>query len=171
MSRVIALPDEEATRRLGALLARHCPWQLPGERSVFLSGELGAGKTTLTAALFAACGVREDVRSPSYALVETYPFGERLGVHVDLYRLLDPAELEPLGLRDYLETNTLFVVEWPERGAGELPVPDLWLHLALAPSGRRCLLESRTDAGGRWLAAADTDLLSQNTSEIVGVSS
>lgn len=154
MSRAFALPDEQATQQLGALLGQHCPWSLPGERSVFFSGELGAGKTTLIAAILAACGVEESVRSPTYALLETYALGERLGVHVDLYRLEAASELEQLGLRDYLHTGTLLLVEWPERGVGELPVPDLWVRLSLAHPGRHCLTEARTTAGAQWLAAA-----------------
>ncbi len=149
------LRDEQATDRLGEALARHCPWQMPGARCLFLSGELGAGKTTLAAALLAEIGVRESVRSPTYALIETYPVGARLGVHVDLYRLQEASEVEQLGLRDYLHEGTLLLVEWPERAVSYLPRPDLWLHLSLAPPGRGFDLESHSEAGARWLAELD----------------
>ncbi len=151
MSRVWRLQDESATQRLGAALARHCPWQMPGARCLFLSGELGAGKTSLAAAVLAALGVQESVRSPTYALLETYPLGAHLGVHVDLYRLQAPAELEQLGLRDYLHPDALLLVEWPERALDYLPRPDLWVRLSSADPGRRCAIETHTPAGDDWL--------------------
>ena len=95
------LPAATDTMQLGALLAHACPWGAREPRLLFLSGELGAGKTTLAAGLLEALGVAEAVRSPSYTLIETYPLRLGLAVHVDLYRLQGPEELEPLGLRDY----------------------------------------------------------------------
>lgn len=149
----VFLPDGQATRAVGEALARHCPWSLPGARCVFLSGELGAGKTTLAAALLAACGVRESVRSPTYALIEVYPLDAHQGVHLDLYRLQDASELEQLGLRDYLHDGSLLLIEWPERGRGHLPPPDLWLQLSFEPQGRGCQLAAHTAAGAQWLAS------------------
>ncbi len=147
------LADARATQQLGESFGRHCPWTNDAARSLFLSGELGAGKTTLAAALLAAAGVREPVRSPSYALIEIYGIGSRLAVHVDLYRLRGAAELEQLGLRDYLQPETLLLIEWPEHGEPELPQPDLWLHLAIA-EGRVCRPQALSAAGEAWLAAA-----------------
>lgn len=119
---------------------------------MFFSGELGAGKTTLIAALLAACGVRETVRSPTYSLMELYVFGAHVGVHLDLYRLHGAGEIEQLGLRDYLQAGTLLLVEWPERADGQLPRPDLWLQLLAEQSGRCCRLHAASGAGERWLA-------------------
>lgn len=157
------LPARQQTERLGAALARSCPLELPGPRLLFLSGELGSGKTTLTAALLAALGVAEAVRSPTYALIELYGIERRaegaaprhgaLAVHVDLYRLHGPRELVHLGLRDYLNDETLLIVEWAERAGAELPAPDLWLHLEVAGQGRRCRVEARSAAGELWCAA------------------
>lgn len=158
MSAWLPLRDEHATRRLGAALARHCPWWLPGARSVFLSGELGAGKTTLIGALLAACGVRERVRSPSYSLIEIYEFGAHVGVHLDLYRLQGAEELEQLGLRDYLREGALLLVEWPERAGTQLPRPDLWLQLSPEGAGRRYSLDAPTAAGERWLREVSAEL-------------
>ncbi len=155
LSAVWTLTDVHATRRLGASLGRHCPWSTSGARCLFLSGQLGAGKTTLAAALLAALGVSEAVRSPSYALIEIYGLGARLAVHVDLYRLHGVEELEQLGLRDYLQSDTLLLIEWPEHGAGALPNADLWLHLELP--GARALPEAgeRPDAG-EWPGAGES---------------
>jgi tRNA threonylcarbamoyladenosine biosynthesis protein TsaE len=157
VSERLPLLDEAATRRLGAALARHCPWSMPAARCVLLSGELGAGKTTLIAALLAACGVRETVRSPTYSLIEVYGFGARVGVHLDLYRLHGAEELEQLGLRDYLHEGALLLVEWPERAEGKLPRPDLWLRLSSEGTGRSCRLDAHTAAGKAWLAELRRD--------------
>src|SRR5580698_7484899 len=97
--------------RLGAALGQTCSWDEHAPRLIFLSGELGAGKTTLAAAMLEALGATETVRSPSYALVETYALPAGLGVHVDCYRLSDAQEFEQLGLRDYFAARTLWLVE------------------------------------------------------------
>jgi len=146
------------TARLAAALAHGCPWGEPGPRLLFLSGELGAGKTTLAAALLAALGVAETVRSPSYALLETYPLRKGLAVHLDCYRLSDPRELEQLGLRDYFGPHTLWLVEWPEHAAAALPKPDLAVQLTVAADGRCAEIEAQTAAGADWLARVERSL-------------
>ena len=150
MSREWLLPDVEATQRLGASLARSLNWSERDARVVFLCGELGAGKTTLTAAALAAIGVTETVRSPSFSLIELYETTGGQAVHMDLYRLTDPAELEHLGLRDHLRGGTLLMIEWPERGAGWLPLPDLRVELLTVPQ-RSARIEAVTPAGRAWL--------------------
>ena len=89
------LPDPDATERLGAVLGGACPWDAPGPRLAYLSGQLGTGKTTLVAALLRGLGVREPVRSPSYALLELYPLVQGLAVHADCYRLGGAQDIEP----------------------------------------------------------------------------
>lgn len=140
------LDDAEATEALGACLAR----SLPERAVVYLHGDLGAGKSTLARALLRALGVTGAIRSPTYTLVEPYPLaagGQAL--HLDLYRIGNPGELEFLGL-DPQEAR-LWLVEWPERGQGALPPADLDIELAVEDDGRRCLLRARSDNGGRWL--------------------
>jgi tRNA threonylcarbamoyladenosine biosynthesis protein TsaE len=150
------LPSTSDTQRLGMALARSCSWDEQGPRLLFLSGELGAGKTTLAAALLQGLGVAEIVRSPSYALIETYRAHAGEAVHIDLYRLQGADELQQLGLRDYLNPRTLLLVEWPERAGTALPPPDLALRLetiaADGASGRRAAIEARSGAGETWLA-------------------
>jgi tRNA threonylcarbamoyl adenosine modification protein YjeE len=158
------LSSARATEGLGQALARHCPWNQDQPRLIFLSGELGAGKTTLAAALLQSLGVEESVRSPSYALIESYriPAGE--AVHIDLYRLHGAEELEQLGLRDYLNGHTLLLVEWPERAGGALPAPDLHVRLDTlegAMSGREARIEAPSGAGESWLRATLAALPSQ----------
>ena len=140
------LPDAAATETLGARLAQTLP-----ERAVIqLHGDLGAGKSTLARALLRALGVTGTIRSPTYTLVEQYalPVGG-LALHLDLYRIGNPGELEFLGL-DPAEAR-LWLVEWPERGQGGLPMADLDIRLAVAGAGRQCVLAPRTPVGRQWL--------------------
>lgn len=120
---------------------------------VFLSGELGAGKTTLARALLRALGHAGKVKSPSYGLLERYapPWG--VVCHLDLYRLSDPEELEFIGLRDLIEEDPLLLIEWPEHGAGVLPPPDLVIALTVCcPGGRDVALSGVSERARPRLA-------------------
>ena len=141
---------EGETEALGARLAR----TRPPEQTlavIFLSGELGAGKTTLARGFLRACGVVGAVRSPTYTLVELYALQGFTIVHADLYRLRDPAELDTLGLRDWAQPGHLWLIEWPERGAGHLPAPDLTIQLTIGRQAHALDLAAQSDLGERWL--------------------
>lgn len=141
------LPDTDATAALGAQLAQ----SLPAQAVVELHGDLGAGKSTLARALLRALGVTGTIRSPTYTLVEQYPLSTGgMALHLDLYRIGGPGELEFLGL-DAGEIR-LWLVEWPKRGQGALPVPDLQIHLEIEGNGRRCRLRPASPVGEAWLA-------------------
>lgn len=131
----VFLADADATETMGAALAR-CPG-LEQVRRIHLEGDLGAGKTTLVRGLLHALGHRGAVRSPTYTLLEPYEFPELTVLHLDLYRVADPEELENLGLREQSDARTLWLVEWPERGSGWLPPPDLQIVLDREGDGRR----------------------------------
>jgi tRNA threonylcarbamoyladenosine biosynthesis protein TsaE len=136
--------DEAAQLAWGAALAG-----VLGEVGglVCLYGDLGAGKTTLVRGLLRALGHAGPVRSPTYTLIETY---ETEGIrvhHLDLYRLADPEELEYLGIRDLFDDQSLVLVEWPERGRGLLPEPDLSIRIEVRGGGRLLRFEPST----RWL--------------------
>jgi len=122
---------------------------------VYLRGELGTGKTTLARGLLRGLGHTGKVRSPTYTLVEPYQVAQGTVYHLDLYRLGSPEELEWLGLRDMLGEQALLLVEWPERGAGVLPAPDLDIHIDYAGAGRVVNLQATTAAGERLLVALD----------------
>lgn len=147
MSHDRLLPDPDATESLAAALAR----TQPGRAVVYLEGELGAGKSTLARAWLRALGVTGAVKSPTYTLVERYPIPGGEAAHLDLYRLAGAAELDFLGLDDLAAEAGLWLVEWPERGAGSLPAPDLRLQLAAEGTGRRARLLAGTGAGRAWL--------------------
>jgi tRNA threonylcarbamoyladenosine biosynthesis protein TsaE len=151
----LILPDAAATRALGAALARVLRMCASDSFVIFLQGELGAGKTTLVGGLLAELGFRGPVRSPTYTLVEPYEFdGGRALHHVDLYRLATPSEVEPLGLRDLLGENAILLVEWPSKGAEQVPSADLSIGLIYEADGaqRRAALIPLTSKGGKLLA-------------------
>jgi len=104
---------------------------------VHLSGVLGAGKTTFVRAMLRSLGVQGAVKSPTYALIESYEVNLGMVVHLDLYRLEDPAELEFLGFRDLLEESALMLVEWPERGHDALPAADWQISIDYAAQRRQ----------------------------------
>lgn len=136
---------ESLGRRLAAMTA-------PGT-VVFLQGELGAGKTTVVRGFLRAWGVTAAVKSPTYTLVEPYSTVAGPVMHVDLYRLKDPQELECAGLRDHFNGETICLIEWPERGAGFLPAPDLHIQIDKQTGNTRLLtLTPKTIAGARIYA-------------------
>lgn len=132
------LPDETAQLAFGAALAGALAARPPGRCGlVTLSGDLGAGKTTLVRGLLRGLGHVGPVRSPTFTLLEPYEHLTPPVYHLDLYRVGDAEELEYLGLADLLTGDALLLVEWPERGAGVLPAADLAIRIAHAGSGRR----------------------------------
>jgi len=128
----ITLLNEQDTELLGSELWR----VLPDKGLVFLNGELGAGKTTLTRGVLRASGHKSAVKSPTYTLVEEYETPRGKFFHFDLYRVKDPEELEWIGIRDYLEQQCLCFIEWPELGKGYLPDPDIEITMKTEGDGR-----------------------------------
>jgi tRNA threonylcarbamoyladenosine biosynthesis protein TsaE len=117
------LPDSSATEGLGAALASAVLDAAPSRLVIYLEGELGAGKTALARAVLAGLGHAGRVPSPTYTLIEPYPLSSYRVLHIDLYRLRDPAELDDLGLADELGPGSLLLAEWPSRAAGACRPP------------------------------------------------
>ncbi len=139
----LTLSDEHATEAFGATLA-DC---LPDQCTVYLSGELGAGKTTLARGILRAIGYVGNVKSPTYAMVEPYEVNGRQVFHFDLYRLADPEELEYMGIRDYFQQQAIRLIEWPEKAGSHLGKADLHIRLSYADTQRVADLEAITKAG------------------------
>ena len=141
-----------ATQELGARLAGARPAELTAA-VLYLAGDLGSGKTTFARGFLHGCGVSEAVRSPTYTLLELYPAGALTLLHLDLYRLREPAELEALGLRDYARPGYLWLIEWPERGATRLPPADLKVAFLVTEAGHELEIAAASALGRAWLAA------------------
>ena len=150
MNDLLFLPDDNATRALGAALAGGIG---PGH-VLFLCGDLGSGKTTLVQGLIKALGFTGRVKSPTYSLVELYKLSRLNLYHFDFYRFEDRSEWADSGFREYFNQDSACIVEWPERAAGLLAPPDLEVRLEFSGSGRRARLTPHTACGRDWLAAA-----------------
>lgn len=127
----------EETEALGARLVADSLDVSKACQVVELRGELGSGKSTFARGVLRALGARGALKSPSYTLIEAYELPRVQVVHLDLYRLIDPEELEHLGLADYHQPGFLWLIEWPERGAGKLPAADLRFDFVVGEQGHR----------------------------------
>jgi tRNA threonylcarbamoyladenosine biosynthesis protein TsaE len=156
-SRHLLWPDEAATEAFAARLAR-----VPGlmNACIELHGSLGAGKTTLVRHLLRALGVAGRIKSPSYAVLESYELGDWGGEgevsHFDFYRFADPREWEDAGFREIFTRPGLKLSEWPEKAEGMLPTPDLriWL-LTQDDDSRQVELQACTPEGQVLLKGVD----------------
>ncbi len=142
---------EQAQEALGAAMAVASP---PG-CVIYLVGDLGAGKTTLARGFIRALGHKGVVKSPTYALLEPYDLPDRMCYHFDLYRLTAPEELEYLGIRDLLESEATLLVEWPEKGEGELPSADLVVEIDHDGEYRQMQIKSHSKKGNGLLQMLD----------------
>lgn len=149
----IHLHDEAGTVALGAALARALA---PG-LTIYLHGELGAGKTALTRALLHAAGYTGHVKSPTYTLAEPYTIeidGEAVDlIHFDLYRMQSAEEFLEAGFREDFNERNICIVEWPEKADSVLPPPDIRISLNVTVTGlgRDVELQALSDKGSQCL--------------------
>jgi tRNA threonylcarbamoyladenosine biosynthesis protein TsaE len=139
----LPLADEQASQQLAERLA---PCLSPG-MVVYLDGDLGAGKTTLVRAMLRSLGYGGPVKSPTYALVEVYVISSLYWYHFDFYRFNHPEEFDDAGLGEYFRSDSVCLVEWPDKAAGCVPPPDLVLALSIEGAGRRIVLSARSAEG------------------------
>lgn len=147
------MPDEAATQRLG----KACAAGAANGLVLHLRGELGAGKTTLVRGLLRALGYQGRVKSPSYSLVEPYSALRLNLYHFDFYRLRDQSEWLSSGFREHFSSDSLCLVEWPERAGTLIARPDLDICLAYDNGARSATLDAHSPAGETWLASALSD--------------
>jgi tRNA threonylcarbamoyladenosine biosynthesis protein TsaE len=145
----LRLPNAEATLRLGEALAAGVA---PG-RVLFISGDLGAGKTTLVRGLLKGLGYAGRAKSPTYALVEPYMLSRLDLYHFDFYRFKDRSEWLNSGFREHFNPDSVCVVEWPEKAGDLLAPPDVKIRLDFDGEARRVSLEACSDAGRAWLSS------------------
>ncbi|WP_440875105.1 tRNA (adenosine(37)-N6)-threonylcarbamoyltransferase complex ATPase subunit type 1 TsaE [Thalassotalea sp. PLHSN55] len=147
------LADEAATVSIGSALADVIKHQIKQGMVVYLNGDLGAGKTTLSRGFVQGMGHTGHVKSPTYTLVEPYDLGQWRVFHFDLYRLADPEELEYMGIRDYFDDRSCCFIEWPEKGTGLLANADLTINIAYKEQQRTIHLLAESVLGEQILLA------------------
>ena len=160
----LELPDEHATDRLGQALAHLAAALkpdalgklLPGPSAggrIHLKGDLGAGKTALVRAFLRQCSISGRIKSPSYALLESYEVSNLYFYHLDFYRFSENADWLDAGFRDLFKNNALILIEWPERAGNLLSDPDLLIELSYAGLGRIATLSAYSEKGLSWINA------------------
>ena len=154
-SMTVSLTSVQATEGLGVGLAQILALAHRVRDNaciIYLCGDLGAGKTTLARGFLHGLGYVGRVKSPTYTLVETYKLEGARVFHFDLYRLMDPEELDYIGFRDYVDDRSILLIEWPEHGLGVLPPEDLRIELTfaddnIAGDARSCQLTAHSVLG------------------------
>jgi tRNA threonylcarbamoyladenosine biosynthesis protein TsaE len=121
--------------------------------TIYLRGDLGAGKTTFVRALLTALGHGGRVKSPTYTLIERYEIGGLHLRHFDLYRFRDAEEWEEAGFRDEFDGQNICLIEWPEQASGLLPPADLSITFGILQDGRELFLHAYSEAGKQCLSA------------------
>ncbi|NMG65652.1 tRNA (adenosine(37)-N6)-threonylcarbamoyltransferase complex ATPase subunit type 1 TsaE [Azoarcus indigens] len=139
----LTLQDEPDTLALGEIIGRSLE---PGLQ-LWLQGNLGAGKTTLTRGMLRGLGHTQKVKSPTYTLIEPYLVSRLDFYHFDFYRFDSPDEYLDAGLDEYFTGQGVCVVEWPDKASPHLPQPDVEIHLSLVGEGRQATVTAKTATG------------------------
>lgn len=140
---IIFLKNEQDTLDLGEKFAE----LLHDDFNIYLSGELGAGKTTLVRGFLRGLNYKGAVKSPTYTLVEHYKLQKKQIYHFDFYRVTNPYELELAGVRDYFSQKAIRLIEWPKRADKFLPLPDWNCYIMHKNKGREIQIEAHSERG------------------------
>ncbi|CAM4466799.1 MAG: tRNA threonylcarbamoyladenosine biosynthesis protein TsaE [Legionella sp.] len=151
---IVDLPDEQASEQFASQLAS----SLSAPLILTFSGDLGAGKTTIVRAMLRRLGVQSAIKSPTFSLVESYPYPNGAIHHFDLYRIHHEEELEYLGFRDYFTKESICCIEWAEKAGRALPNVDIRFNLSIKGVGREVQITAFSDAGQRILACLSGEL-------------
>lgn len=146
-SLILRLPDESATQWLGQALGQSVSAGL----TVLLSGDLGAGKTSLVRALLQGLGHQGAVKSPTYSLLESYVLDAGIFHHFDLYRFESPEEFLEAGLDECFGQDAVCLVEWPDKAGMYLPPADLTVALSHLNAGREACIGACSKRGAQCL--------------------
>ena len=149
----ISTEDEMITfgNLIGRILFDFLPKKAKKATLLFFEGNLGVGKTTICKGILNSSGYDGIVKSPTYNLVETYELASSRYHHFDFYRLGSPEELDYIGIRDYFQSGDICLVEWPDRGKGVLPLPDLCFKISAKRNGRELNIEYIAQLGELFL--------------------
>jgi tRNA threonylcarbamoyladenosine biosynthesis protein TsaE len=147
LSFIRVIPNESQMLEFGSSLALACP----SAAVIFLQGNLGAGKTTLSRGFLRGFGYAGKVKSPTYTIVEPYDIEGQKVYHFDFYRLNDPEELEFIGIQDYFAEGAICLIEWPDNGSPLLPPADLSCYIDTHEEGREIRIEAHTAQGNAIL--------------------
>ena len=141
------LPDEAATLQLGTTLAPALATGLV----IWLEGDLGSGKTTLTRGILHGLGYTGKVKSPTYTLIEPYTVSRLNLYHFDFYRFISPDEFLDAGLDEYFSGTGICIVEWPDKAHPYLGSPDITITFAPETHGRNIQIAAHSSAGHQCL--------------------
>jgi len=141
------LAAEADTLALGVALAQGLR---PG-MVIYLSGDLGAGKTTLARGVLRGLGITERIKSPTFTLLELYTISSLYLYHFDFYRFNRSDDWADAGFREYFNSESVCLVEWPEKAGGQLPAPDVKIEMEVDGSGRSVTISTHTEAGNNCL--------------------
>jgi tRNA threonylcarbamoyladenosine biosynthesis protein TsaE len=146
------LPDETALQQLAQNFGR-C---LRAPLVIYLQGDLGAGKTTFARALIQGLGYPGRVKSPTYGLLESYQAGGFDFLHLDLYRIDNPADLEYLAISDQFSSKGVLLIEWPEKALKTLPSADICLIFTEIGENRSLQYEVNSETGAEVIQSVLT---------------
>ena len=125
---------------------------MPARAVLTFRGHIGAGKTTFIRTLLRALGITGPIKSPTFSLVESYVYGDKLFHHFDLYRIQDETELEYIGFRDYFVEQSVCCIEWPERLPDNFVNSDLDFSLNLKDGQRTMIITALSAVGKKMMS-------------------